>query len=61
MERFVIPIQDKFELISPADHKTLFQNIDEVSKTIDTNFKAKTQLLTDFKIIRRYPRSIGPG
>lgn len=30
MERFVIPIQDKYELISPADHKTLFQNIDEI-------------------------------
>jgi hypothetical protein len=31
IERFVVPLKDRKDLISPNDHKVLFQNIDEVS------------------------------
>lgn len=32
MDRFVIPLRERKDLVSPNDHRTLFQNIDEVSK-----------------------------
>lgn len=30
MQRFVQPLQDRKDLITPNDHRTLFQNIDEL-------------------------------
>lgn len=30
MQRFAIPLQERRDLISPNDHRTLFQNIDEL-------------------------------
>ncbi|XP_055595620.1 uncharacterized protein LOC129746143 isoform X2 [Uranotaenia lowii] len=32
IDRFVNPLRDRKDLISPNDHKTLFQNIDELSR-----------------------------
>lgn len=30
MERFMNPLRERVDIISPNDHKTLFQNIDEI-------------------------------
>lgn len=30
MQRFVTPLQERRDLISPTDHRTLFQNLDEI-------------------------------
>lgn len=30
MQRFVSPLQERRDLISPTDHRTLFQNIEEI-------------------------------
>lgn len=30
MQRFVSPLQERIDLISPSDHRTLFQNLEEI-------------------------------
>lgn len=37
MDRFVIPLRERKDLVSPNDHRTLFQNIDEVNDKLISN------------------------
>lgn len=44
MQRFVAPLQERTDLISPSDHRTLFQNLDEILRLSEDIIE---QLVTD--------------
>ncbi|XP_053676262.1 uncharacterized protein LOC128726473 [Anopheles nili] len=50
IERFVNPLRERKDLISPNDHKTLFQNIDELSRISEDITEQITQDETEPQI-----------
>ncbi|XP_050092653.1 uncharacterized protein LOC126575807 [Anopheles aquasalis] len=50
IERFVNPLRERKDLISSNDHKTLFQNIDELSRISEDILEQVIQNETEFRI-----------
>lgn len=64
MQRFTSPLRERKDLISPSDHRTLFQNIDEVW-SMPLNYILWGRLIRHFFTVAtnigRHSRAIGAG
>lgn len=63
MQRFVCPLQEQKDLISNSDHRTLFQNLDEVSsdRLLLVSWVNNNNHITAATDFRGHPRTIGAG